>query len=403
MASKSSKTNLDLNNLHLLNLPARLFIALLVVAAVLGLGYAGLFKSQMESLEEYEAKETELKNTYKQKSIDAASLNNLRDELASIRSAFDIMLKQLPTDAEIPNLVQELHQAGSSNGLRLDSVMPQPPVDDGPIKKLPYSISITGNYEQISQFTRDVGSLSRIITLESLKIAQSPENGGNPDGKSSILNLSAIATTYQAKSVEELAAEAAQNAEQKITYVRETMKHYALLISFLALSACSQNSEDLNEWMAQTRREAKAEIIPFQAPTLPVAPVYSPPQLTGPNAFDFRRMETAKKGENAPDTKRIKETLEKFSLENMRYVGILKSGQKVSGFIEAEGYVYTVGVGNYLGQNYGRIESITDDSIILNELIEDSTGNWVSRKAELLLNSSDKNTEQAAAPAAEQN
>ncbi|MBS0038649.1 MULTISPECIES: type 4a pilus biogenesis protein PilO [Neisseria] len=223
MASKSSKTNLDLNNLHLLNLPARLFIALLVVAAMLGLGYAGLFKSQMESLEEYEAKETELKNTYKQKSIDAASLNNLRDELASIRSAFDIMLKQLPTDAEIPNLVQELHQAGSSNGLRLDSVMPQPPVDDGPIKRLPYSISITGNYEQISQFTRDVGSLSRIITLESLKIAQSPENGGNPDGKSSILNLSAIATTYKAKSVEELAAEAAQqqvaeaaqNAEQK--------------------------------------------------------------------------------------------------------------------------------------------------------------------------------------------
>lgn len=215
MASKSSKTNLDLNNLHLLNLPARLFIALLAVAAVLGLGYAGLFKSQMESLEEYEAKETELKNTYKQKSIDAASLNNLRDELASIRSAFDIMLKQLPTDAEIPNLVQELHQAGSSNGLRLDSVMPQPPVDDGPIKRLPYSISITGNYEQISQFTRDVGSLSRIITLESLKIAQSPENGGNPDGKSSILNLSAIAITYQAKSVEELAAEAAQNAEQK--------------------------------------------------------------------------------------------------------------------------------------------------------------------------------------------
>ena len=220
MASKSSKTNLDLNNLHLLNLPARLFIALLVVAAMLGLSYAGLFKSQMESLEEYEAKETELKNTYKQKSIDAASLDNLKEELAAIRSAFNIMLKQLPTDSEIPNLVQELHQAGSSNGLRLDSVIPQPPVDDGPIQRLPYSISITGNYNQISQFTRDVGSLSRIITLESLKITQSAENGGGADGKSSILNLSAIATTYKAKSIEELAAqqqaaEATQNAGQK--------------------------------------------------------------------------------------------------------------------------------------------------------------------------------------------
>lgn len=220
MASKSSKNNLDFNNLHLLNLPARLFIAMLAVAAILGGGYAGLFKSQLESLEEYEAKETELKNTYKQKSIDAASLDNLKEELAAIRSAFNIMLKQLPTDSEIPNLVQELHQAGSSNGLRLDSVIPQPPIDDGPIQRLPYSISITGNYNQISQFTRDVGSLSRIITLESLKITQSAENGGGADGKSSILNLSAIATTYKAKSIEELAAqqqaaEAAENAGQK--------------------------------------------------------------------------------------------------------------------------------------------------------------------------------------------
>lgn len=214
MASKSMK-NLDFNNLYLLNLSSKLFIVLIIIAAMLGLGYIGLFKNQIESLEEYEAKEAELKNTYKQKSIDAASLNNLRDELAAIRSAFNIMLKQLPTDAEIPNLVQELHQAGSSNGLRLDSVMPQPPVDDGPIKRLPYSISITGNYDQISQFTRDVGSLSRIITLESLKIVQSAENGDNSDGKSSILNLSAIATTYKAKSVEELAAEAAQQQADK--------------------------------------------------------------------------------------------------------------------------------------------------------------------------------------------
>ncbi|QPT37807.1 type 4a pilus biogenesis protein PilO [Neisseria cinerea] len=214
MASKSMK-NLDFNNLYLLNLPSKLFIVLIIIAAMLGLGYIGLFKNQIESLEEYKAKEVELKNTYKQKSIDAASLNNLRDELAAIHSAFNIMLKQLPTDAEIPNLVQELHQAGSSNGLRLDSVMPQPPVDDGPIKRLPYSISITGNYDQISQFTRDVGSLSRIITLESLKIVQSAENGDNSDGKSSILNLSAIATTYKAKSVEELAAEAAQQQADK--------------------------------------------------------------------------------------------------------------------------------------------------------------------------------------------
>lgn len=65
------------------------------------------------------------------------------------------------------------------------------------------------------------------------------------------------------------------------------MKYYALFISLAALSACSQDSEDLNAWMAQTQQEAKAGIIPFQAPTLPVAPVYSPPSADGAQRFRF--------------------------------------------------------------------------------------------------------------------
>ena len=163
--------NIDLQNPHLLNAPAKFTIAGLVVG-VLAIGYFGVFKGQLETLSSEETKEVELKKTYTKKSIEAASLANLQAELSSIRSAFDVLLKQLPTDAEIPTLIQELHQAGATNGLRLDSVLPQAPVNDGPIQKLPYEIAITGKYNQISQFTRDVGKLSRIITLESLKIDQ---------------------------------------------------------------------------------------------------------------------------------------------------------------------------------------------------------------------------------------
>ena len=145
-------------------------------------------------------KEIELKETYTQKSIEAANLDNLKEEFAAIRSSFNVLLKQLPTDAEIPNLIQELHQAGATNGLRMDSVVPQAPVNDGPIQALPYEIAITGKYSQISQFARDVGKLSRIITLESLKI-------GNKDDKSNLLTLSATANTYKARPAEEVAAE----------------------------------------------------------------------------------------------------------------------------------------------------------------------------------------------------
>lgn len=199
MAGKNLK-NLDIQTLHLLNMPAKLALAALTVAGVLVIGYFALFRSQLDSWEAAQNKETELKDTYTKKSIEAANLDNLKAELDAIRSSFNVLLKQLPTDAEIPNLIQELHQAGATNGLRMDSVTPQASVNDGPIQILPYEISITGKYGQISQFTRDVGMLSRIITLESLKI-------GNKGDKSGQLTLSATANTYKARPAEEVAKE----------------------------------------------------------------------------------------------------------------------------------------------------------------------------------------------------
>ena len=206
--------NLDIQNLYLLNPAAKFVLAASAVAGVLAVGYGIVFRDQLETLSTQEAKEAELKETYTKKSIEAASLDNLKAELTSIRSSFDILLKQLPTDAEIPTLIQELHQAGSANGLRLDSVVPQVPVNDGPIQKLPYEISITGKYNQINQFARDVGGLSRIITLESLKISHVSDSKNGKDSKNDILTLRAIATTYKARPSDEVAAELAAQQSQ---------------------------------------------------------------------------------------------------------------------------------------------------------------------------------------------
>lgn len=198
MATKKLN-EIDIQSLHLLGAPVKALLACAVVAAVLALSYFALFRDQLGKLESAKKQETTLKQTYTDKSVQAANLNTLKDELTAIRSSFNVLLKQLPTDAEIPNLIQELHQSGATNGMRMNSVTPQTPVNDGPIQVLPYNISITGNYEQLAQFTRDVGALSRIITLESLKLKS--------DDKNNALTLDAIANTYKARSAEELAAE----------------------------------------------------------------------------------------------------------------------------------------------------------------------------------------------------
>ena len=109
------------------------------------------------------------------------------------------------------------------------------------------------------------------------------------------------------------------------------MKNTILLVGVLSLAACSPTHDDLNMWIKQTQDEAKVKVTPFQAPTITPPVAYTPPAYNGLNAFDYRRLENAPKGNNAPNLNRQKETLEAFSLENMRYVGILRGNNKTSG------------------------------------------------------------------------
>ncbi|MBH5329684.1 type 4a pilus biogenesis protein PilO [Eikenella sp. S3360] len=196
--------NFDLNTLYKQNKLIQLGAGIAIVVLLLTAGYFALFQSQWEELGTLEQKEEELKTEYQNKANQAANLPVLKDELEKIRTAFNVLLKQLPTDAEIPNLIQELHQAGAKNSMRMNSVKPLDPIDLDNVQQLPYEISISGNYEQIAQFVRDVGRLSRIVTLDKINLVPSDAKDSN-----GLLTLTANANTYKALAPSETAAASA--------------------------------------------------------------------------------------------------------------------------------------------------------------------------------------------------
>lgn len=198
MASTLNK-DLDLKNLHKLPIAAQIGLCILLVILIMLLGYVAIFQNQIDTLTNLQNQETELKASFTQKSTQATNLENLKLELKAINSSFETLLKQLPTDAEIPNLIQELHQAAATNGMRMDSVTPMPPSNDGPIQTLPYAIAISGSYDQISRFARDVGALSRIITLDTFTLKSNDQTKQ--------LHFSATANTYKVRPAEEVEAE----------------------------------------------------------------------------------------------------------------------------------------------------------------------------------------------------
>ena len=92
-----------------------------------------------------------------------------------------------------------------------------------------------------------------------------------------------------------------------------------------------------------------------------------------------------------PDQDRAREPLEGFPLDGLRMAGTLGLAKAIEGLVrDPDGVVHRVHVGNYLGQNYGRITGIGEDHIELVELVPNGSGGWMERQATIALGDTQK-------------
>lgn len=158
-------------------------------------------------------------------------------------------------------------------------------------------------------------------------------------------------------------------------------------ICTLALAGCGGGDhEDLKEWMRESTKDFKGKVqpLPEVKPYEPVA--YDAQTLVDP--FKASKLEPEQKkggGGLQPDFNRVREALESFPLESLKYVGFLQRGKMPNAIILADSAVYQVKIGNYMGQNFGIITNITENEVTLRELVQDSGGDWVERSSTLLL------------------
>jgi type IV pilus assembly protein PilP len=87
-----------------------------------------------------------------------------------------------------------------------------------------------------------------------------------------------------------------------------------------------------------------------------------------------------------PDRDRSREYLESFSLDTLGMVGTLDLAGTNYGLVQtADGLIHRVTVGNYMGQNDGRITEISESEIKLVEIISDGIGGYIERDAAVSL------------------
>lgn len=162
----------------------------------------------------------------------------------------------------------------------------------------------------------------------------------------------------------------------------------ALVVTLLA--GCSPDHEELRAWMEQQRREAKPNVKPLQPPKKFDPQPYSATLAVDP--FSNQKLSVAIKQEAkqpnsllAAEMNRRKEPLEAYPLDSMSMVGsVNKQGQPYA-LLRVDSLLYQVKVGDYLGQNYGRITRIAETEIGLREIVQDAAGEWIERPAALQL------------------
>ena len=166
------------------------------------------------------------------------------------------------------------------------------------------------------------------------------------------------------------------------------------------LAACgSSDQEEIQRWMAEQRAATKPHVQPIPEPKKFTPEDYS--QQAAMEPFSSQKLTQALKRDSqqagsasaallAPELNRRKEPLESFPLDSMTMVGsLLKQGQPVA-LIKVDNLLYQVRPGNYLGQNYGKIVKVGETEVVLRELVQDASGEWVERTATLQLQEKSK-------------
>ena len=159
------------------------------------------------------------------------------------------------------------------------------------------------------------------------------------------------------------------------------------------LTACGEGIGDLRTFVQQIKSQPPGRIEPIPEFQPYQNFEYTSHDLRDPfRLVDFRRPEENSEEIAAiasgpkPNIDRVREPLEDFPLDTLRLKGTLTKDGIIWGLIFApDNTVHRVLEGHYMGQNHGRIISVTDDKIELTEIVPDGLGNYIERSSAVAL------------------
>ena len=182
--------DLDFDTVGSWPLPIKMFIWIVVLGGVLAFGYYYHIEDLQIQLEGERKKEEQLKKEFEKKAFQAANLDAYRQQMKEMEESFGALVCQLPSDTEVPGLLEDITNKGLLNGLNIASIDLLPEQAKEFYIELPISIVASGSYHDLGAFISGMAALPRIVTLHDFNISA-------PGGDANNLQMRIIAKTYR--------------------------------------------------------------------------------------------------------------------------------------------------------------------------------------------------------------
>lgn len=192
---------IDLNDLDFENVgawpaAARAIVAIIVFAALVIAGYYYHVADLADRLATSESKELELRREFERKAFEALNVGAYKLQLQEMRDSFGALVSQLPSDTEVPGLLEDISAKGELNGLAIESIDLLDEVQEEFYVELPISIEAEGSYHDLGAFISGMAGLPRIVTLHDFDIEMSGDDSSN-------LSMQITAKTYRYRDEDE--------------------------------------------------------------------------------------------------------------------------------------------------------------------------------------------------------
>lgn len=192
---------IDPKNMGGLPLPVKAVVLGFILLFLVGGGYWFMWQPAIEELDQAKSKEVQLRETFLAKKKEAVNLAAYQQQMVDIERIFGSLLRQLPNKSQMDGLLTDINQVGLERGLEFELFKPGQEKVSEFYAEMPISIKVTGGYYDLGAFATGISKLSRIVTLNDIKIVPIVAK----EGKEGLLSVEAVAKTFRYLDAAEMA------------------------------------------------------------------------------------------------------------------------------------------------------------------------------------------------------